>query len=69
MRNVANVEMLPIANANSNATANWQSETGTGNIGNNGNIPTPLRHPLAPPPARRVGGEEGKKHCYNYKWI
>lgn len=35
LANVANVEMLPIANAN---VANWELEIGTGNIGNTGNI-------------------------------
>jgi endonuclease/exonuclease/phosphatase family metal-dependent hydrolase len=34
--NVANVEMLPMANSN---VANWVLETGTGNNGNTGNIP------------------------------
>ncbi|MBQ6142426.1 MAG: hypothetical protein IJI54_14215 [Kiritimatiellae bacterium] len=48
MRNVANVEVLPIANTNvanvevlpiANATvANWKLEIGIGNIGNTGNI-------------------------------
>ena len=35
MRNVANAEVLPIANSN---VANWELKIGTGNIGNNGNI-------------------------------
>ena len=35
MRNVANVEVLPIANT---TVANWELEIGIGNIGNTGNI-------------------------------
>ena len=41
MGSVANVEMLPMANANvanEEGKPNWKLEIGTGNIGNNGNI-------------------------------
>jgi len=38
IENVANVEMLPIDNA---TVANWELRTGTGNIGNAGNISLP----------------------------